>query len=38
VKGTNLVPLYSSPLYGDEAIPLDKIRLARFGVLVGKVQ
>jgi hypothetical protein len=38
VKGTNVVPLYSSPHSGDEAIPLDKIPLAPFGVLVAKVQ
>jgi alpha-glucosidase len=37
-KGTNVVPLYSSPRSGDEAIPLDKIPLAPFGVLVAKVQ
>jgi len=38
VKGTNVVPLYTSPHSGDEAIPLDKIPLAPFGVLVAKVQ
>jgi alpha-glucosidase len=42
VKGTNALPLYtspnSSPHSGDEAIPLDKITLAPFGVLVAKVQ
>ena len=38
VKGTNCVPLYSSPHSGDEAIPLDKITLSPFGVLVAKVQ
>jgi hypothetical protein len=38
VKGTNVVPLYTSPLSKDEAIPLDKIQLAPFGVLVAKVQ
>jgi alpha-glucosidase len=42
VKGTNALPLYTSPnstpRSGDEAIPLDKITLAPFGVLVAKVQ
>ena len=37
-KGSNLVPLYSSPHSADEAIPLDKIQLSPFGVLVAKVQ
>jgi alpha-glucosidase len=42
VKGTTAGPLYLSPNpgphSGDEAIPLDKIQLAPFGVLVAKVQ
>jgi len=38
VKGTNVVPLYTSPHSQDEAIPLDKFQLAPFGVLVAKVQ
>ena len=38
VKGTNAVPLNTSPLSKDGAIPFDKIQLAPFGVLVAKVQ
>ena len=42
LKGTTAGPLYLSPTpgphTGDEAIPLDKIQLAPFGVLVAKVQ
>ena len=38
VKGSTGIPLYTSPHSEDEAIPLDKIQLAPFGVLVAKVQ
>ncbi len=38
LKGTTAGPLYTSPHSQDEAIPLDKIPLAPFGVLVAKVQ
>jgi len=42
LTGTTGIPLYTSPSPGthaeDEAIPLDKIQLAPFGVLVAKVQ
>ncbi|HZD50227.1 MAG TPA: alpha-glucosidase [Silvibacterium sp.] len=38
VKGTTALPLYCLPASGDEPIPLDKIQLAPFGVLIAKVQ
>ena len=38
MPGTTAVPLYSAPTSSNQAIPLEHISLAPFGVLVAKVQ